>query len=189
MNNSKTFSRSDKIRTLVECAVLIAIGMVLSFVVIWEMPLGGSVTLLSMLPICLIGFRHGAKWGFGSAFVYSLFQLLTSKVFAWGLTPLVLVVCILADYIVAFTLLGVTGFFKEKGEKGVIIGTSVAMVLRFICHYISGVTIWASSAPEGWNPWIYSAAYNGAYMLPELIFTIIATAIIVKIPAYQKTLK
>lgn len=178
--------RNSKIRTLVECAILVALATVLSLIKIWEMPLGGSITPLSMLPICLIGFLHGPKWGFGAAFVYSVFQLMTSSVFAWGLTPLVLVVCIISDYIIAFTLLGITGLFKGKGMKGIVTGTSIAMVLRFACHYISGVTIWASSAPEEWNPWIYSIAYNGAYMLPELIFTLIATIVIFNIPSFRK---
>ena len=183
--------KNKKIRILTECAILIALGTVLSFAKIWEMPFGGSVTLLSMLPICLIGFMHGPKWGFGSAFVYSIFQLLTSHVFAWGLSPLVLVVCILFDYIIAFSLLGVTGCFRLGGESDnvrVIAGTTLAMVLRFVCHYVSGVTIWASSAPEGWNPWLWSLVYNGTFMLPELIFTLIATIIIFNIPAVRRLL-
>ena len=103
--------KKHKIRPLVECAILIALGTVLSLFKIWEMPLGGAITPLSMLPVCLIGFMYGPKWSFGAAFVYSVLQLFTGSVFAWGLTPFVLVVCILFDYIVAFTVLGVTGFF------------------------------------------------------------------------------
>ena len=75
--------KNKKIRTLAECAILVALGTILSLFKIWEMPLGGAVTPLSMLPVCLIGFMHGPKWSFGSAFVYSLFQLFTGSVFAW----------------------------------------------------------------------------------------------------------
>ncbi len=180
--------RQIKIRTMVECAILIALATVLSFIKIWEMPFGGSVTLLSMLPICYIGFAHGVKWGFGAAFVYSVIQMLTSNVFAWGLTPTVLVVCILADYIIAFTALGVTGFFRGLGNVGVVVGTSLAMVIRFVCHYISGVTIWASSAPEEMSPWLYSLVYNGTFMLPELIFTMVGVLVILRLPYFKKRL-
>lgn len=165
MENSKS---SKKLHTLVECAILIALSFVLSLFKVIEMPFGGSVTPLSMLPVCLIGFRHGTKWSFASAFIYSLLQLITSSVFSWGLSPLVLVVCILADYILAYTALGITGFFHNRGAKGVIGGTIIAMLLRFLCHYVSGITIWAS---VDMNPFLYSLLYNGAYMLPECIFS------------------
>ena len=175
--------KNSKLHTMVECAILIALSFVLSLFKIFEMPFGGSVTPLSMLPVCLIGFMFGPKWGFGSAFIFSLLQLISSHVFSWGLTPLVLIVCILADYIVAFTALGITGFFKGKGNKGIIIGVFLAVFARFVCHYISGCTIWAS---VDMNPYLYSLLYNGAYMLPECIFTMIGTIIICNIPAFKK---
>lgn len=175
--------KNSKLHIMVECAILIALSFVLSPFKIFEMPFGGSVTPLSMLPVCLIGFMFGPKWGFGSAFIYSLLQMISSQVFSWGLTPLVLIVCILADYIVAFTALGITGFFKGKGNKGIIIGVFLAVFARFVCHYISGCTIWAS---VDMNPYLYSLLYNGAYMLPECIFTMIGTIIICNIPAFKR---
>lgn len=175
--------KNSKLHTMVECAILIALSFVLSLFKIFEMPFGGSVTPLSMLPVCLIGFMFGPKWGFGSAFIFSLLQLISSHVFSWGLTPLVLIVCILADYVVAFTVLGITGFFKGKGNKGIINGVFLAVFARFVCHYISGCTIWAS---VDMNPYLYSLLYNGAYMLPECIFTMIGTIIICNIPAFKK---
>ena len=182
--------RSKNLRTMVTCAILIAMGTVLSLFKIWEMPLGGSVTPLSMLPICLAGLMFGVKWGFGTAFVYSVLQLLTSSVFAWGLTPTVLIVCILFDYIVAFSILGVTGFFAKKGKIAMILGIFLAIMLRMVCHYITGVTIWESSMPEEWsNVWLYSLAYNGAYMLPETIFTMAGTFIILSAPRFFKLIK
>lgn len=172
MANSKA---SRKLHIMVECAILVALSFVLSLFKVAEMPFGGSITPLSMLPICLIGFRHGSKWSFSSAFVYSILQLISSNVFSWGLSPLVLIVCILADYIVSFTALGITGFFRNKGQKGVILGTSLAMLARFSCHYISGITIWAS---VDMNPLLYSLLYNGAFMLPECIFTMLGALVI-----------
>ena len=182
--------RSKNLRTMVTCAILIAMGTVLSLLKVWEMPLGGSVTPLSMLPICLAGLMFGAKWGFGTAFVYSVLQLLTSSVFAWGLTPVVLVVAILFDYIVAFSVLGVTGFFAKRGKWWMILGIFIAILLRMVCHYITGVTIWKSSMPEDWNNvWLYSLAYNGAYMLPETVFTMAGTFALLSVPRFVKLIK
>ena len=177
---------SRNVRTLVECAILIALSFVLSQFTIIELPNGGSITPLSMVPVCLIGFLHGPKWGFGSAFVYSILCLFSGRVFSWGLTPVVLIVCILADYIFAFTVLGITGLFKNKGTKGILIGTFLAVFLRFVCHYISGVTIWRS---VDMNPYVYSLLYNGSYMLPECVFTMIGTFALSKVPAFKKILE
>ncbi len=175
--------KNRNIHTLVQCAILVAMSTVLSFLVLYEAPLGGSVTILSMLPICLVGLMHGPKWGFGAAFVYSIIQLITSKCFAWGLTPTVLIVCILFDYIVAFTLLGVTGFFKGKGRLGMCGAVLLAIALRMLCHYITGVTIWEASMPDTWdNVWLYSLAYNGFYMLPEAVFTMVGTIALSAVP-------
>ena len=98
----------------------------------------------------------------------------------------VLIVCILADYIFAFTVLGITGLFKNKGTKGILIGTFLAVFLRFVCHYISGVTIWKST---DMNPYVYSLLYNGSYMLPECVFTMIGTFALSKVPAFKKILE
>ena len=162
--------------TLVECAILVALSFVLSLIPTIPFPwliYGGSVTLLSMLPVCVAGLRHGAKWGLGAAFVYSITQALVSGAAGWGLSIKVLIVCYLLDYILAFTVLGLCGFFK--GKSTIIQTASVAgvCVLRFICHYMSGVTIWEASCFEkGFtNPYLYSLIYNGSYMLPEIIFT------------------
>ena len=96
---SKTYSKT---RTLVECALMIALGTVLANIKIFEMPNGGSITLLSMLPFILISFRHGAKWGLFTGFVNSLLQMLLGFYAppAPGLLPLVGM--ILLDYVLAF---------------------------------------------------------------------------------------
>lgn len=70
---TKSYSRT---RTLVECALMIAVGTVLAQIKIFEMPFGGSVTLVSMLPFILVSFRHGVKWGLATGFVNSLLQML-----------------------------------------------------------------------------------------------------------------
>ena len=155
---------------------------------IFEMPLGGSVTLLSMLPVCMLSIMYGCKWGIFCSFVYSLTQLALGigSVLSWGLTPQALVGSIVFDYLAAFTVLGLAGMFRRHGVPGYIGGISLALLLRAVSHVISGVIFFASWAPEGWNPFVYSIAYNGAYMVPEIVFTFVGAVLLLREPHTAK---
>ena len=183
-----------RLRALAECAIMVALSFVLSMVKVWEMPFGGSITLLSMLPVCVAALRHGPLWGLSAAFVYSITQALMSGAAGWGLTPTVLIVCYLLDYIIAFTVLGLCGFMKNKGTGLKVTGVVAVCVLRFISHYLSGITIWANSIPEeviekfGANPYLYSLLYNGGYMLPETLFTALGAFFVIKALLSRKLL-
>ena len=160
---------------------MVALSTVLSLVKVWQMPLGGSITLLSMLPVAMISVMYGLRWGLASAFAYSLTQLgfgiFMSGLLGWGLTPAALVGAILLDYILPFTALGFAGAFRTKGYVGVCLGTALAVALRFACHFFSGAIIFDIWC-EWDNAWVYSLCYNGGYMLPELIITTVgATAL------------
>lgn len=181
---------------LVEGAVMIALATVLSFIKVYNLPWGGSITLLSMLPIAVYSIRYGVAKGIGASFVYSLIQLIqgaTEGLFGWGLSPVMLIACILLDYIAAYTVLGLAGMFRQNGAAGWLAGTVIAVFLRFACHFISGVVIWKSFG-ELWdgfsteNSWLYSLLYNGSYMLPELIFTGIGAYVLFRIPQTRKLL-
>lgn len=177
-----------KIYSLTLSAVFIALATALSLIKVYELPLGGSVTLLSMLPIVAVSCMLGIKWGFAAAFVYSLIQLLfgvMGGLFAWGLTPRSLVGAIILDYILPFTLLGLGGIFAKKGSLGIVAGTALALVARFLCHLLSGAIIFDIWC-EWESVWFYSLCYNGSYMLPELIITVIGAAILFKIPQIKK---
>ncbi|MBQ9695740.1 MAG: energy-coupled thiamine transporter ThiT, partial [Oscillospiraceae bacterium] len=172
--------------------IMIALATVLSMVTIFKMPLGGSLTPVSMLPICMIAILYGTGWGIGTAFAYALVQLAIdfASAMTWGLTATSLVVCFLFDYILAFTALGLAGLFRKKGTPGIIGGVILALCVRYLCHIISGGTVFAVWMPEEWsNPWIYSAAYNGAFMLPELVLTTVAAFALTKVPAIKKLMK
>lgn len=172
------------IKKLTMSAILIALSAALSLVKIFEMPLGGSVTFLSMLPVCMLSIMYGCKWGMFCSFIYSLTQLLFGiwAVLGWGLTPTALIGCIAFDYIIAFTVTGFAGMFRKHGVPGYIGGIALAMVMRLVSHVISGVIFFASWAPEGWNPLLYSVSYNGLYMLPEMAFTVIGAVFLLKEP-------
>jgi thiamine transporter len=178
-------------RKLVLSGIMLAMAAVLSLVKVWQMPLGGSVTLLSMLPICVLSIKYGVKWGLFSAFAYALIQLLMGlgSLMSWGLTVEMWVGSIVFDYLLAFTVLGLAGLFAKKGVGGVLCGVSIALVLRFISHFISGSIFFAIWCPEGWNVAVYSLAYNGAYMLPELIFTVAGAAALFSVPQVRKLLQ
>ena len=165
--------KRTNLHVLVESAIMIALATVLSLVKLWEMPLGGSITLLSMLPIMLIALRHGTKPGLAAAFVYSLTQLFLGlpSLMSWGMTAAQWVGSLLFDYLIAFTVLGFAGVCKKHGFPGVIAGVVLACALRFISHFISGSIFFAVWCPDGWNVIWYSICYNGGYMLPELILT------------------
>ena len=167
-------------RKLTESALLIAIATVLSMIK-FDLPFGGGVTVVSMLPLVLISHRWGWKWGVLTAFVYSLIQLMlgldnvgyaTSFVMALGV--------IFLDYVIAYTVIGFSGAFDKplgKTRKSVAVGIAVTFVLRFCCHLITGAWIWGEWMPETFmnmtmtGPWLYSFLYTGWYMLAELVLT------------------
>ena len=169
--------KKSKLFPLVEGAIMVALATALSLVRVYKLPMGGSITLFSMLPICLFSIRWGLGWGLGAGFVYASLQLLLdlAEVLSWGLTPLVLVGCFFLDYLIAFTVIGLAGAFRNHGRVGMILGICLALFLRFCSHLVSGTVLFAEWMPEGWNnPFLYSVAYNGSFMLPELVITAVA---------------
>lgn len=183
MNHKKT-----DVKKLTISAVMTALSMALSMVKIIEMPLGGSVTLLGMLPVCMLSIMYGCRWGCFCSFMFSLAQLLTGigKAAGWGLTPQAMAGCIIFDYLVAFTVLGFAGMFRRHGVPGYISGISIALLARTASHVISGVIFFGSLVPEGWNPLAYSLGYNAAYMIPEIIFTFVGAVFLLKEPHTAK---
>ncbi|MFT3952489.1 MAG: energy-coupled thiamine transporter ThiT [Oscillospiraceae bacterium] len=209
MSNSKT-------ARLVETAMLIALATVLALIsklLPLQLPFGGSVTLVSMLPIVLISYRNGIRWGLMGAFVYAIIQILTgldvvrafflpgdSQMVAWKA-----ILVILFDYILAYTALGLGGLFRKSGSpvKALCLGSIVALALRYLCHIISGAIFFGT-----WAEWfftdefqitsvgdfvlghfsgtglavVYSVIYNGLYMIPEIIITALAAALIARVP-------
>lgn len=180
--------KKPDIKKLTMSAVMIALSTVLSLVTVIKMPLGGSVTLFSMLPVCMLSIMYGCRWGIVCAFIYSLGQLALdiAGVAGWGLTPVAFAGCVVFDYLAAFTVLGLAGMFRAKGVPGYIAGIALAVALRMVSHIISGVIFFSSWAPEGWNPFVYSLSYNGAYMVPEFIFTFAGAIILLKEPHAAK---
>ena len=193
MKNTTVYVTKKRIYAMTECAILLALAVVLSYVKIFQLPFDGSITLFSMLPLCLISIKYGIKWGLGAAFCYSWFQILQGGVFAWGLTPVMLIGSLFLDYILAFTVLGLAGIFRKKGYLGMVLGIVLVCALRFLVHFLAGVILWANfeefiAFGQSWvnRPVLYSICYNGIYMLPETILTSVMAAVILKIPQIKK---
>ncbi len=174
---------------------MVALATVLSFIIVFKLPWGGSITLLSMLPIVLFSIRRGIRPGLVTAFVYALIQLTQGIVrdglLGWGLTPALLLACILLDYIGAFTVLGAAGCFRKKGLPGWISGIFLTIGIRFFLHFLSGAFIfhsvgllWENFSTE--NTYLYSFLYNGCYMLPELVFTLAGAIALLKAPQTKR---
>lgn len=169
-------STSSAVRKLVFSAMGIALAMVTSYIKVWEMPMGGSVTLLSMLFICLIGYWFGAKYGIITGVAYGLLQFVVD--------PYVLSIPqVLFDYPFAFGALGLSGFFSNR-KYGLQIGYTVGVLGRFVFSTLSGAIFFAAYAPEGMNPWVYSSLYQGTYLGTEGFVTLV----IISLPPVTKAL-
>ena len=186
-------TRIKRIRALCECAIMLALSVVLSYIKFWQLPFDGSITLFSMLPVCLIAIKYGWKWGLGTAFCFSWFQILQGGVFSWGLTPVMLIGSLFLDYILAYTVLGFAGILRKKGYWGMLGGITLVCALRFLVHFLAGIILWANleqfvAFGQEWvnRPVLYSICYNGVYMLPETVLTVAVAAILLKIPQIQK---
>ena len=207
-----------KTKRLTESAMLMAVAVVLELVsksVIPEMPFGGQVTLVSMLPILLISYRHGVRWGLTAGFAYSLIQMaLGARTVSAAFQPgyfgdgtmilNALIMCLL-DYVLAYTLLGLGGCFRNSIQNkatALMCGSLVALGGRYLAHICSGYVLFSGWAEwfftqEGFPAWgaglvetlssellglTYSIVYNGMYMVPEMILTAIAATLITRAP-------
>ena len=141
-------------RRMVEASLLVALATVLSILKIAELPYGGSITLASMFPILLLSYRHGVRWGLGGGIVYGVLQqLLGLNNLSYFTTWQSIVAIIFLDYIIAFTAVGLGGIFRRALKNQALslaTGAAFVCVLRYLCHVISGATVWAGlSIPDG----------------------------------------
>lgn len=164
------------VRMLCEGALMVVLAQILARIKLWEMPWGGSICL-SMLPIFFFACRWGVGPGLMSGLVLGILQFVFDGGFALGWQS------IIGDYLLAFTVLGLAGLFRGK-PSSLFLGTILGSFARFLVHYVVGATIWAAYMPEEFfgmtmtTPWFYSLLYNGAYMLPSALITLVAAALL-----------
>jgi len=178
------------VKDLAECALMIAMATVLSFIVVYRMPQGGSVTLFSMVPLLYVAYRHPLKWAVLSALAYALLHMLFSFYPPPAGTVIAFAGVVLLDYVIAYGVLGLAGLFARpfgRSARSVLIGGTIAIALRFVCHYVSGILIWDAFAPEGQPIPLYSLLYNGPYMLIEWVLSMIGIAALIKVLPKEKS--
>ena len=169
--------KQTSIRLLTEGAIMIALAEILSFLPLYKLPWGGSIDL-AMFPIVLFCVR----WGFGPGMLVSCAHAVLQTLFEGGIA--IGWESILGDFLIAYAVLGLAGLFKGKFY----LATVVSCTARFLVHYVVGATIWASYMPEQFfgmtmtTPWLYSALYNAAYMLPDTAMLLVAYFLLKKTP-------
>ena len=162
------------VKQLAVCAMSLALGPIVSNLKLFSFPWGGSVTLLSMLVICLPGYFFGLGAGIMTGVAYGVLQLLVDP---YVLFPLQLVV----DYLLAFGALGLSGLFTNA-KHGLIKGYLTGVLGRYVFAVISGWIFFGTYAWEGWPALPYSLVYNGIYIFAESVITLVILAI----PAVSK---
>lgn len=163
------------LRCICEGAMLLALAVALSFLKVALWPQGGSVDLV-MIPLIAFSLRWGGGWGLGACAVYGVLDCVFSGGVSYGWQSLIL------DYMVAYGVVGVSGFFIKKPWLGVL----TAGGARLFVHVLSGVIIWGEWMPPEFmgmsmsNVWLYSMLYNGSFMVPNTVLALVAVAVLVK---------
>lgn len=167
----------QKIRMLCEGALMIALALVLGLLKPFELPQGGSISL-EMLPL----FFFIARWGMGSSliccFAFGILQVFVQGAAGYGWVSIIL------DYIVAFGVMGLGGAAKGR----IYLSSAIASAARFVVHFLSGITVYRILAPTELfnttftNPYLYSLAYNGSYMVIDLALCLIVISALLATP-------
>ncbi len=164
-------------KQLVFCAAAMALAMITSNIKLYDPPFGGSITLFSMLFICLIGYWFGLRTGLMAACAYGILQLVTNPY-------IISIPQMLTDYLFAFGALGLSGVFAGK-KHGLVKGYLLGVSGRFIFTFLSGMIFFGSYAADyGMTAPVYSFVYNGSYIGGETLLTVVVLAV----PAVQRGL-
>ena len=162
------------------CAMAMALAFITSYIKIFSLPWGGSVTLCSMLFIVLVANWYGVRTGILVGFTYGMLQFLQEPY----VLSLFQVCC---DYVLAFAALGVAGFFAKQ-KNGLLKGYIAAVLARGVFHALGGYLYWMDYMPDNFPKSlaaVYPIAYNYSFLLAEGLITIV----IISIPAVQKALE
>ena len=218
--------QTQKTVRLTTSAMMLAIATVLAVICglmpFLNLPFGGGFTIASMLPIVVISYMYGLRWGLFSSAVYSAVQIVMSLMTGPSGTIMALFMpnsddfmgyaaaiwILILDYVVAYTVLGLGGIFRNRIQNKTLaltLGSVVALSLRYLVHIISGYIFYGAWAEwffsqDGFGlgevmlntfsgealSWVYSIVYNGLYMIPEIVITALAAILVSRIPQIKK---
>jgi thiamine transporter len=171
---------TDPIRIVTETMVMVALSGALYLIKIFTLPQGGSVTLGSMVPIFLLALRRGPRIGITGGVIFGLVALVED--FYSGAEVIYFPAQVILDYPLAFGLLGLAGLFK----KTPILGVGLSVVARFCSHFVSGALFFTSYASAaGLDPFVYSAVYNGGFLIPEFVITAALMVVLIRVRALE----
>ena len=220
---------TQKTQRMTVSAVMLAFAAILAivceFIPFLNLPFGGGFTIASMLPIVIISYMYGLKWGFFVSGTYALLQMLMDLSLGTSASVIMALLLpssdgymggfaaasiILLDYIVAYTVLGIGGIFRNKIKSKTLalcLGAVLALSLRYLAHILSGAIFYGT-----WAEWffsqegfyrigarilehfsgfslslVYSVFYNGLYMIPEIVITAVAAVIVSRLPQIKKS--
>lgn len=162
------------IKSLTTSALMVALAMILDQIKLFQMPQGGCVTLFGMLPIILLGYMLGTKYGVLGGFCVGILNLIFG---GYVIHPIQLFV----DYIAAFSVMGLSGLVRDK-KNGLTKGYILGVMLRYICFVISGTVFFGDYAPDNFNAFTWSVWYNLTFVAVEAIMTLI----VINIPSVKK---
>jgi len=223
MNQTK-FNTQRLTVSAVMIALATILAMVCAIIPFLNLPFGGGFTVASMLPIVIVAYMYGLKWGFFTAGVYSAIQIVMDLYLGKGSTIMALfmpnsddfmgygaaVAILIIDYVIAYSLLGFGGAFRNRIKNKTValsLGAALALTLRYIAHIVSGYIFYGTWAEwfftqenfysiGGWIldsfsgqglALVYSVFYNGLYMIPEIIITVVAAIAVSKLPMIKKS--
>lgn len=182
MKNRRNFTRM-----LCEGAIMVAIAEILGFIKIGHLPNGGSISLM-MLPIIVFGLRWGLGSGLLAGLVLGIVDFMIGGGIAIGWQS------ILGDYVIACTLIGLSGLGAGKGLPGIVLGAILGCLGRFASIWVTGATLWGEYMPETFlgltmtNEWVYSLLYNGITVGASGVVTVVICVALYQIRSVRKYL-
>ncbi len=173
--SSTSVKKGIDINALVYGALCIALSFILSYIHLFRLPQAGSVTLASMLPVMLYAYWYGPRRGFVVAFAYSILQFIQDPYFL-SFAQFML------DYILGFTVLGLTSLFRKHLFSGI----AISGALRLFCSFLSGVIFFAEYAPEGMNPALYSILYQLATIGVDTLICLVVAFVMMQMHVIER---
>ncbi|MDE5722350.1 MAG: energy-coupled thiamine transporter ThiT [Clostridia bacterium] len=173
-------------KSIAYAAVCIALSFALSYIKLFQMPQGGSITLVSLLPLIIYSYMYGVRKGVAAGAVYGILQAVQDPFIIHPAQ-------FFLDYPVAFAAIGLAGMFArfKKLERlpqlQFALGAVVAGVLRFASHVLSGVFAFSEYSTLD-NVWAYSMAYN-SFVFIDLAITVAAGVIVFSVKSFMKQVR
>lgn len=178
--------RTTKLQPLIETAILAALAFIIDLLP--SIKLGPWISIsFAMVPVFILSFRWGLKYGLMSGFLWGLLQVIFGDAYILHWFQFIV------EYFVAFAFVGFAGIFMRqiqenfaKGNKGkgfmyVTLATFVGSFARYLIHYIAGIVFWGSYAPEGQPVWMYSLVLNGPAGLGSFLFCLIVLILLISV--------